>query len=40
MVEEMKEYILEHSRDEKSVLKMAEKVILSKQFSIFSQNLI
>lgn len=40
MVEEMKEYILEHSRDEKSVLKMAEKVIKDYNLSENKQRLI
>ena len=36
----MKEYILEHSRDEKSVLKMAEKVIKDYNLSENKQRLI
>lgn len=40
MVEEMKKYILKYSRDEKSVLKMAEKVIKDYNFSENKQRLI
>lgn len=40
MVEEMKEYILKYSRDEKSVLKMAEKVIKDYNLSENKQRLI
>lgn len=40
MVEEMKEYILEHSRDEKSVLRMVEKVIKDYNLSENKQRLI
>ena len=40
MVEEMKEYILKHSRDEKPVLKMAEEVIKDYNLSENKQRLI
>lgn len=40
MVEEMKEYILEYSRNEESVLKMAEKVIKDYNLSENKQRLI
>lgn len=40
MVEEMKEYILKYSRDEKSILKMAEKVIKDYNLSENKQRLI
>lgn len=40
MVEEMKEYILKYSSDEKSVLKMAEKVIKDYNLSENKQRLI